>query len=160
MSDAIEILVIGTDPPCPRCDLIGLLIEKVSAEADIQVNIRHSAYDSQQAVDFGHTVDHKVGTAKHVAQTAGIKMDWDAVYGVIADKKASQPPNSRPAEAWTEELDRLLMPCADAADDAGYLMTPILIMNGNVVHHGSVPKENQIAAWLSNQITPDETNRR
>ena len=32
-------------------------------------------------------------------------------------------------------------PGAEAADAAGYLMTPILVVDGQVVHHGSVPTE-------------------
>ncbi len=148
MRDVIEILVIGTEPPCPRCDLMGLLVEKAAAAAGVRVNVEHCAYDSQKAVDFGKRIGREVGTAKHVSQAAGIAMDWDEVYGVIAQKKANLPSGSRAADAWTEELDRLLMPCADAADQAGYLMTPILIINNTVVHHGSVPAESKISKWL------------
>ena len=56
---------------------------------------------------------------------------------------------SRPAEMWTPALDAFLEPCRAAADRAGFLMTPILVLNGEVKHHGSVPTVEQIRDWLA-----------
>jgi hypothetical protein len=149
MKHSHDVLVIGTEPPCPRCDLMVLLVKQVAENSSVEVNLRHCAYDSPEAKDFGREVGRKIGTGKHVSQAAYIDMDWDSVYREIKRRKEKLPSDCRPADTWSSELDRLLMPCARAADAAGYLMTPILIVDGKVVHHGSVPTGHQVSSWLS-----------
>lgn len=143
-----EVLIIGTEPPCPRCDLLGVLIEQV-ARSGVTIRLRHCSFDSPEARAFGQTHGFKIGTAKHVSKDAGIPVDWEAVYAVIDRKKATLPPEGRPADAWSPDLDSLLAPCQRAAPSAGYLMTPILVVDGKLAHHGSVPSPGQLAAWLS-----------
>ena len=148
MNKTIDVIVIGTDPPCPRCDLLDVLVTE-AAPPDVTVNVQHWPFDSPDAQVFGRQLGNKVGTAKQVAQDAGISMDWDDVYGIIETRKSSLAPGFRPGDAWTPELDDALRPCQNAAKPTGYLMTPILVVNGKVVHHGSVPSKEQVAAWLS-----------
>jgi hypothetical protein len=143
-----DVLVIGTEPPCPRCDLVGVLAGE-TPEGENNIGIRHCAFDSPEAIELGRRLGRKVGTAKHVAKAAGITMDWDAIYGSIKSAKASLPPDSRPADTWTPELDEMLRPCERTADAAGYLMTPVLVIDGEVVHHGSVPSREKIDRLLS-----------
>jgi hypothetical protein len=126
-----------------------LLVEKVAESMGIEVKPRHIGFESDEAQDFGKTVGRKVGTAKHVSKACGIDVDWDTVYEVISQKKQSLRPNYRPADTWSMELDRLLMPCTRVADSLSYLMTPILIIDDKVVHHGCVPSEQQVISWLS-----------
>ena len=144
----IDVLVIGTDPPCPRCDLMSRLVEETTGSLP-QVTVRHCSFDSPEAMALGQKLGRKIGTAKHVARDVGITMDWDAVYGLINRSMASAGPGCRPADAWTQELDMMLRPCEAAAESAGYLMTPVLLVNGLVKHHGSVPSQQQIAEWVS-----------
>jgi len=148
MTDAIDVLVIGTEPPCPRCDLLGILV-KECAPANVELNLSHCAFDAEEATALGKRLGRKIGTAKHVSKDADIPMDWDAVYGLIEQQKASARPDCRPADLWTAELDALLRPCGEAAESTGYLMTPVLVVNGEVVHHGSIPSRGQIMGWLS-----------
>ena len=148
MSRTVDVLIIGTEPPCPRCDLLDVFVAKVTPP-DVQVNVEHCAFDSPSAQRLGERLGCKVGTAKHVARDADIPMDWNAVYGVIDAKKSSFRPDARPADTWTPELDELLRPCEEVAEPMGYLMTPVLVINGKVVHHGSVPSQEKVASWLS-----------
>jgi len=76
-------------------------------------------------------------------------MDWNAVDEVIKRKKVSCSAGCRAADSWSVELDRILAPCERAAEDAGYLMTPVLVVDGKVVHHGSVPAQQDVKEWLS-----------
>jgi hypothetical protein len=147
MEMAIDVLVIGTDPPCPRCDLVSRLVGE-AAVSQAHLKLRHCSFDSLEATTLGRRLGCKIGTAKHVALEAGITKDWDAVYETISRKKASARPDCRPADTWTPELDALLEPCRAAAASVGYLMTPVLVVNGKVKHHGSVPPLRQIAEWV------------
>ena len=144
----IDVLVIGTEPPCPRCDLLAVLVER-AAPPGCQIKVRHCAFDAPEAQALGLKVRRKIGTAKHVAKEAGIPVDWDAVYGLIEQKKRSLGPEARPADTWTPGLDKMLDSCRRAAESAGYVMTPILVVNGSIVHHGDVPGREQIAEWLA-----------
>ena len=151
MKKIVDVIVIGTDPPCPRCDMIDILVTK-AAPSNLAVHLQHLAFDSTAAKNIGKRFGRKVGTAKHVAHGADIPMDWDAVYGLIETKRFLLPKGSRPADTWTPDLDSMLEPCQQAAKSQGYLMTPILIVNDKVVHYGSVPSLDQVAAWLSEGI--------
>lgn len=152
---AIEVLVIGTDPPCPRCDLVGRLVTEVTgSRADVR--LRHCSFDSPEAVSLGMRLGRKIGTARHVAAEAGIRVEWDAVYQTIGRKELSAGPDRRPADAWTPELDALLEPCQKAAESVGYLMTPVLVVNDHVKHHGSVPASGRIEEWILGLKHPTE----
>ncbi|WP_157212094.1 hypothetical protein [Desulfomonile tiedjei] len=146
--NTIDVLVIGTEPPCPRCDLMSCLAEELAGEASVEVNVRHCAFDSSEAFALGQKFGRKVGTAKHVADAAGISMDWNAVYALIQSKSDAVGPDRRPAETWTLELDEMLEPCQFVADTVGYFMTPVLVVNGSVKHHGSVPSREKIQVLI------------
>jgi len=148
MREKIDVLVIGTDPPCPRCDLLGVRV-KEAASPHLVIELKHCAFNSPQAEEIGRRLGCKIGTAKHVAKDADIPMDWGAVYGIITQRQLTLDADSRPADAWSPELDDALSPCQLAAESVGYLMTPILLINGQVVHHGSVPSCEMIASWIS-----------
>ena len=147
-----EVLIIGVDPPCPRCDLTRQRVERVLKELDAPLNIRHMIYSDPDAREFAKSLGKETGTAKHVAEKAGISVDWDHVHAVVTN------PPSRPvdfdeiggiARQWSPEMDEALRPCQEKADSLGILMTPILIVDGEVKHHGSVPLLEQLRSWLS-----------
>lgn len=144
----IEVRVIGTEPPCPRCDLLCRMVEEFSGEG-AHLRLQHCAFDDPEAVELGKRLGRKTGTAKHVAEAASIPMDWDAVYGLIQRNREAAGPNCRPADTWTPELDAMLEPCQCVAESVGYLMTPVLVVDGEVKHHGSVPSRDELAAYLS-----------
>ena len=49
MSTKEEIWVIGTDPPCPRCDRLGQMAHEVANDLNLRVMIRHLAYTDDEA---------------------------------------------------------------------------------------------------------------
>lgn len=148
MRQSIDIEIIGTEPPCPRCDMLDVLVRRAAAP-DVKITIHHYAYDSLFSQQLGKKLGCKVGTAKHVAHAAGIVINWDAVYSLIDEKRSSLAPDARPAEAWTPELDEILRPCQEASESAGYLMTPVLLIDGKIMHHGDVPSGKQVTSWFS-----------
>ncbi|GAB1409534.1 hypothetical protein MASR1M90_06880 [Desulfovibrionales bacterium] len=143
----IDVLVIGTEPPCPRCDMVGRRVIEMAASRK-HITVRHCSFDSLEAQALGKRLMCTLGTAHHVAKDAGIPVNWDAVSEVIHRNRPLAVKDFRPADAWTPELDALLKPCQAIAESLGYRMTPILVLNGEIKHHGSVPSHEQIAAWL------------
>ena len=147
-----EVWIIGVDPPCPRCDLTRQRVDRIAQETGLSLNVRNLFYNDSEAREFGESIGKEVGTAKHVAQKAGLDMDWNRVYTVVKD------PPSHPedlemidgsARRWSPEMDEALRPCQEKADSVDILMTPIMVVEGKVKHHGSVPSVEQIRSWLS-----------
>ena len=118
----MEIIVIGTDPPCPRCRETLQRFKEAAKEQPGDVSIRKIAYTSEEAQRFG-----KVGTAHEIAEWAGVSVDWDAVKKLAAGD-------------WKPELDELLMPLKRKAEQGNWIMTPVVIIENTVMHRGCVPE--------------------
>ena len=126
----MEVIIIGTDPPCPRCRETYERARKAVQEIDSTKSIRKIVYSSEEAQRFG-----KVGTAHEVAQWAGITIDWSKVQ-------------ERASGEWTQELDDLLMPLKEKAEQENWIMTPVVIVDSEIVHFGQVPEVNEIRSWI------------
>jgi len=148
---AIEVKIIGTDPPCPRCAIVGYLISETAEELHVAISIDHISYETERAIRIGRSINMTVGTAKHVAWDAGIMVDWMAVHRIAENPPSPQRLCKDPrgiACKWSPELDEILRPCEKAAFEAGILMTPVLIIDSVIVHSGSVPARAQVKDWL------------
>ena len=116
----MKITVIGVVPPCPRCKHIYDLAVEVASELGIEVEMKKIAYDAEEAQKYG-----KVGTAYHIAEWANMEVDWSKIREIIS-------------EDWSKELDDFLMPCTKKAEEKGWLMTPVLLIDGKVAFMGYV----------------------
>jgi len=146
-----EVWIIGVDPPCSRCDLARQRVERLAKEAKSPVHVRHLIYTDQEACEFGKSIGKELGTAKDVSQRAGVELDWEHIH-TIYENPPSHPEDfdiiDGPARLWSPELDKALRPCQEKAESVGLLMTPIVIVDGQVKHHGSVPSIDQLRSWL------------
>ena len=147
-----EIMIVGVDPPCPRCDLTRQRVERIVKEMGSDATVRNPVYSSDEARILGESIGKKVGTAKHVADLAGIDMDWQKVRSVFL-KPPTRPVDydaiDGPAKRWSPEMDEALGSCQQQAESVDMLMTPILVINGHVRHHCSVPSIEQLRSWLA-----------
>jgi hypothetical protein len=146
--EALEVLVIGTDPPCPRCDLLLVRAEEVARALSRPIRVRHVPFFSKEATIVGQKAGRRLGTPGHVAEAAGITVDSARRDELIAERRKVAGEVRRPADLWTPALDALLDECRAAADSVGFLVTPILVVDGEVKHHGNVPSADQIGEWL------------
>jgi hypothetical protein len=92
-------------------------------ELGTQTELKRIAYDSAAAKQYG-----RIGTAHDIAEWSGIQIDWGKIRDIVT-------------EGWSQELDDILMPCKNKADAHGWLMTPVLIINNEVVCSGYVPEQ-------------------
>lgn len=147
-----EVWIISVDPPCPRCDLARQRAERLAKEMGLSVNVRNLIYSDSEAREFARSVGKELGTAKDVVEKAGIEMDWNQVAAVY-ENPPSQPEDidiiDGPARRWSPEFDEALRPCQEKADSVGLLMTPVVVVQGEVKHHGSVPSVEQLRSWLA-----------
>ena len=149
---AKEVWIIGVDPPCPRCDLTRQRVERLAKDIGTSVNVKNLIYSDPEARKFASTIGKKTGTAKDVVKKAGVEIDWNQV-SVVYKNPPSQPEDidiiDGPAKHWSPEFDEALRPCQEKADSVGILMTPIVVVENEVKHHGSVPSIEQLRSWLS-----------
>ena len=143
---SIMVWIIGVDPPCPRCDLMRQRVERICKEIGGNFTFKYSVYSDSESKKFAMSIGKQTGTATHVAKQAGINVDSDHVRAII------NTPPSHPEDfdeirgkalKWSPELDEELRPCQEKAESLGMLITPILVVNGEVKHHGSVPSLKQ-----------------
>jgi hypothetical protein len=135
----MKITIIGVVPPCPRCRRIHDLAVEAVRELGVQAEIIKIAYDSDEAKKLG-----RAGTAHDIAEWAQVKIDWDKIREIAA-------------AGWSPELDNLLMPCKERAEIEGWLMTPVLMLDNNVLVMGYVPDKEYIKAAISKHVTKGET---
>jgi len=147
-----EVWIIGVDPPCPRCDLTRQRVERLAKEIGAPVKIKNLIYTDSEAREFAASIGKETGTAKDVVEKAGIEIDWNHMTAVYKNPP-SHPEDidiiDGPARHWSPEFDEGLRPCQERAESVGLLMTPIVVVQGDVKHHGSVPSIKQLRSWLT-----------
>jgi hypothetical protein len=103
-------------------------------ELGLKVEMKKIAYDSDEAQRYG-----RVGTAHDVAEWAGIEIDWSQIRNIIT-------------EGWSKELDEVMMPCTRKAEEKGWLMTPVLLIDNKVAFMGYVPEKQDIKKAIQNAL--------
>ena len=129
----MKITVIGVVPTCPRCKHMYDLEVEAAEELGIEISMSKIAYDTDEAQKHG-----KVGTAHHIAEWAEMEMDWSKVREIIS-------------EEWSQDLDEFLMPCTRKAEERGWLMTSVLLIDGKVAFSGYVPKKEAMKEVLAKE---------
>lgn len=121
----------------------------------LDIPVKHLSYEDPRAVLFAQSLGKKPGTAKEVAGESSISFNWDVVTEIvtklwIAAAKSPGCPLEEvpPADRWTPELDDALRPFEDEAKRLDFLMTPVLAVNGVVMHQGNVPSLDQTGSFL------------
>ena len=138
-----SIIIIGTLPPCPRCKLLTEVVMKKSKALELDADIKHISYASEEAAEYASKVGLVPGTAKDVAKILGKEINLENM------PKASQFPelghlksldsDFKPYENLFKEvyiLDNWLRPFENQAKEVGILMTPVLIINGVIKYQG------------------------
>jgi len=133
----MKITVIGVVPPCPRCKRIYDLAEEVTDELEVEVKMKKIAYDAEEAQSYG-----KVGTAHDIAEWAKMEIDWSKIREIVT-------------KGWSQELDDFLMPCKIKAEEEGWLMTPVLLIDGKVAFMGYVPRKEDIKAAIQKALSSE-----
>jgi hypothetical protein len=146
-----EVWIIGVNPPCPRCDLTRQRIERLAKKMGTSVNVKKLIYTDPDAREFAASVGKEMGTAKDVVQRTGVEIDWNHLT-TVNNNPPSHPEDidiiDGPARRWSPEFDEVLRPCQKKAESVGLLMTPIVVVDGEVKHNGNVPSIEQLRSWL------------
>jgi len=145
-----SIIIIGTDPPCPRCQLLRNVVTKKIDELGLKATIQHFSYTTEEAKAIAKRHGLISGTAKDVAKLLNEHINTQDLSNVIETFIPNKTSDFFPYNncKWSIELDNLLRKYENKAKDLGIMMTPVLIINDVIKHQGSVPEMSKINKWL------------
>jgi glutaredoxin len=121
----MEIIIIGVEPPCPRCAKVYEMAKTLGKERN-DISVRKISWDSEEAKKYG-----RVTTGHHIAEEYNVQVKWEEMRDLVSGE-------------WTPKLDEVLMPLAKKAEEVGVLMTPVVVINGQVAFMGYVPSEAEL----------------
>ena len=150
-----NIIIVGTDPPCPRCGLLTEVVTRFVKELNIEAKISHLAFTDPLALKIAEGYGLRPGTAKNVAKAIGPERPMESFLRSMDDIESLFKENLEPKFSDLERLvnevavlDYKIKPIEDMAISYGFMMTPVLIINGEKKHQGSVPDFHSIEKWL------------
>jgi len=145
-----KIVIIGVEPPCPRCKLLGNIIDAKVEELNIEAEVSHLAYAHPEARRIANSFGLVSGTAKDVSEKIQISIDNEKISKAKSSKTIHPDYDFESYNDcnWTFELDEALRLFENRAKEVGIMMTPVLIINEELKHQGSVPSLSKINEWL------------
>jgi hypothetical protein len=119
-------------------------------EFGINAEVRHLAYSDEESKIFAKSIGLETGTAKDVSKRIGKVIESEKISRLIQNyelQENKEYENFNDSN-WSYELDEFLRPFEQEAKSVGILMTPILIINGELKHNGSLPRIKRLEEWI------------
>ena len=142
----MEIVVIGTEPPCVRCQTTYNRAREVAQKLPGEIEVSKIVIHSEEAEKYG-----KVESGHGIAEAGNIQPDVEAMGKILREIEGlatDEVKNESLIDAGLTELEKVLMPIQDKAREMGYLMTPVLVINGQVKSVNHVPSKEEIRGWI------------
>jgi len=142
----MEIVVIGVEPPCIRCHTTFKRAKEVAQQFPGEIEVRKIAIHSKEAEQYG-----KVEGGHSIAEAGNVQPDVEGMkklLGELDELKADEEKNESLIDAKLKELEEVLAPIKEKARELGYLMTPVLVINGQVKSMDYVPAKEEIRGWI------------
>ena len=126
----MEIIVIGTEPPCIRCLTTYKRAQEAVKKFPIDIDVKKVAIHTPEAEKYG-----KVDSGHGIAEAGKVPPDVENMKRLMGDLEelaSDEMKNESLIDAKLKELEVVLQPIKDKAKELGYLMTPVLVVNGEV----------------------------
>lgn len=146
----MKIVVIGTEPPCVRCQTTYKRAREVAQQLPGEIEVRKVAIHSEEAEKYG-----KVESGHGIAEAGNIKPDSENMGRLIREieeLKANEAKNESLIDAKLKELEEVLNPLKEKAKELGYLMTPVLVVNDQVKSMNHAPSKEEIQGWIEIEL--------
>lgn len=146
----MEILVIGPEPPCVRCLNTYKFAREVADQFPREVTVRKIDTHSEEAQKYG-----KVEGGGSIAEIEKVGYDSEGVKKLMQEvgglMSSAENKNSS-IKGKLQEIQEKLAPVTKKAEEAGYLMTPVVVVNGKVKSTGYVPSKEEIKKWVESEL--------
>ena len=146
----MEIVVIGTEPPCIRCHTTFKRAREVARQFSEDIDVKKAAIHTEEARKYG-----KVEAGHGIGEAGNIKPDVERMGKLLRELdelKANEDENEELIDSRLKDLETVLSPVKEKARELGFLMTPVLIVNGQVKSMDYVPSKEEIRAWIELEL--------
>ena len=146
----MEIIVIGPEQPCIRCVTTFKFAKEVAGEFPGEVEAKKITTKSEEAKKYG-----KAEGGHDISQIEKVDHDNKGIEGLmreIDELKSDEEKNKSLIESKMQKIQEKLTPITKKAEEKGYLMTPVLIINGKVKASGYVPSKENIREWVKSEL--------
>ena len=147
----MEIIVIGPEHPCIRCVTTFKFAKEIAKEFPGKIEAKKIFTNSEEAKKYG-----KAEGGHDIAQIEKVDHDNKGIERLmreIDELKSDEERNKSLIESKMQEIQEKLTPITKKAEEKGYLMTPVLIINGQVKASGFVPRKEKIREWVKSELT-------
>lgn len=147
----MDIVVIGPDPPCIRCTTtMNRAVEVKRQFPENHLQVRKIFVHSSEAEKYG-----KVECGHEIEVVGNVKPDSEGMQRVFDELdllKADEEGNANKIDRLLKELDEAILPVRRRAEELGYLMTPVVVVNDKVKSAGYVPAQQEIELWVKSEL--------
>ena len=110
------------------------------------IEVKKVAIHTKEAEKYG-----KAEGGHTIGEVGQVKPDFEnmkRLLGELEALKTDEAKNERIIDARLKDLEKVLEPVKKKAKELGYLMTPVLVVNGKVKSMDYVPSKEEIKAWI------------
>ena len=146
----MEVLVIGPEPPCIRCNTLHRLANEVREDFPGKVEVRRVSAHSEEAGKYG-----KIEGGHHIADNFNIAHNHERIESLmkeINELKEDAEKNEGLIHEKFKAIDEELRPIKEKAREVGILITPVLIVNGKIKSMDYVPDRGLIRKWIEEEL--------
>ena len=146
----MEILIIGPEPPCVRCINTAKFAKEVAEQFSGKVTVRKIDTHAEEAQKYGKVEGG--GTIAEIEKvdfdSEGFKKLMQEAGGLMSDEER----NKSSIKGKLQDIQEKVIPIVEKAKEAGYLMTPVVVVNGKVKSMGYVPDKEEIRKWVESEL--------
>jgi hypothetical protein len=147
----MEIIAIGPNPPCIRCKTVVKRAQDVARKLENNnVEVKYILIPSPETERFG-----KIACGKEIEEVGHVEPDFDMMHRLLDQLdilEVDEDVNAAQIDVLLRELDEVLAPVRERAEELHYLMTPVLVVNGQVKSAGYVPSQEEIQQWVQAEL--------
>jgi hypothetical protein len=147
----VEIIVIGPEPPCVRCLNTFRFAKEAAAQCvGTPISVRKIFSHEEEAQRYGN-----IEGGHSIAERERVKADADKLQQLIGEIGLIEQQGDDGDQLIANklgEVDEVLMPIRQKAEEIGSLMTPVLVVNGKVKSSGYVPRKEEIRVWIDEEL--------
>jgi hypothetical protein len=147
----MEIIVIGPEKSCIRCRTTYSRAVAIAEQLPgAGVHPRKSYVHSPDIERYG-----KVECGHEIESVGNVHPDFDHMKRISAEVdplEAEADKNAAEIDRLLLELDEVMSPVRRRAEELGYLMTPVVVVNDKVKSAGYVPSLEELREWVVSEL--------
>lgn len=146
----MEIVVIGPEPPCIRCITTYKYAKQIAEQFPDKVTAKKIFAGTKESEKYGN-----VAGGHDIAEKEHIEHDSDGIMSIMKEIDELIGDDDKNESLILEKMDKIqekLVPITSKAVEAGYLMTPVLVINEKIKSVGVVPDKQKMLEWVKAEL--------